>query len=105
MDKIGRDSSRFSNRTVPVNPVNFRPCKLFDEDPAYLSLANTETERRLAYREFVAQELDEGMLETIKSSIINDFILGSESFISQLKDKLALSKPRPRGRPSSRIKL
>ena len=73
--------------------------RILDYDPAYLSLANTDQDRQKAYRDFVVKEQDKNILNLIKKSITNDSILGSESFINELKGKLILSKSRPKGRP------
>ena len=68
----------------------------------YLSLANTDKDRQKAYRDFIALEQDKNTLELIKRSITNDSILGENRFIDELREKLAISKPRPRGRPKGK---
>ncbi len=77
--------------------------KVLDDDPAYLSLANTAQDRQKAYRHFIALEQDENTIAAIRKSITNDCILGSDSFIDELKNKLSLTKPRSRGRPRKSI--
>jgi len=76
--------------------------KLLDNDPAYLSLADTEKGRQDAYQHFVALEQDKNTLEQIRKSIASDSIFGSDSFINSLKERLSLSRPRGRGRPKIR---
>ncbi len=76
--------------------------RFLDEDPMYLSLANTDKDRQKAYRDFIALEQDKNTLELIKKSITNDSILGSDRFIDELREKLTISKPRPRGRPKGK---
>ena len=73
--------------------------KLLDKDPAYLSLAETDTARQKAYRGFMKSEQDESIVERIRKSIAGDSIVGSEGFIESLRERLSLAKPRPRGRP------
>lgn len=72
---------------------------ILDKDPVYLSLADTDEKRQKAYRDFIALEEDEERLGLIRKSIANDSILGSDRFIDTLREKLVLSKARPRGRP------
>lgn len=76
--------------------------KLLDSDPAYLSLASTGPARQKAYQDFIALEQDESMVEQIRKTITSDSILGSDSFIDSLREKLFLAQPRPRGRPRRR---
>lgn len=73
--------------------------KLLDKDPAYLSLADTDTARQKAYQSFMGSEQDESIVERIRKSISSDSILGSDGFIDSLRERLDLVKPRPRGRP------
>ncbi|MDI6704597.1 MAG: hypothetical protein QME40_08015, partial [bacterium] len=78
--------------------------KILDKDPLYLSLGDTDQDRQKAYHKFFAKPQDKKIIELIRKSIANDSILGVEGFITQLREKLFLSKPRPRGRPK-RISL
>lgn len=73
--------------------------KLLDTDPMYLSLADTDEKRYKTYRNFIALEQDKNIFDLIRKSINNDSILGSDRFIGNLREKIAFSKPKPRGRP------
>lgn len=75
---------------------------LLDKDPAYLSLADTDSARQKAYRDFLTMKDDENFVERIKKSMASDSILGSDSFIDSLREKISLAEPRPRGRPRKR---
>jgi putative transposase len=77
--------------------------KLLDPDPLYSSLANTDRGRQKAYKDFIALNQDKAVFDLIKKSISHDSILGSDGFINRLRKELALSKPRPRGRPRRKI--
>ena len=72
---------------------------MLDPDPMYLSLADTEEKRQKVYRDFIASEQDKNIFDLIRKSIANDSILGEDNFIDKLREKLALSKSRRRGRP------
>ena len=72
---------------------------ILDLDPMSLSLADKEEDRQRLYRDFIALEQNNTMIDIIKKSIANDYILGSDRFIDTLRERLVLSKPRPRGRP------
>ncbi|TAN59137.1 transposase [bacterium] len=76
--------------------------KMLDKDPAYLSLAATDKSRQEAYQAFMEQQQDENLAERMRKSIAGDPILGSDSFIDSLRERLSLARPRPRGRPRKR---
>lgn len=68
----------------------------------YLSLADTDKERQIEYQDFISSEQDKETIEAIRYSINKDYILGKNSFINEIREKLELFKPRGRGRPKNK---
>src|SRR3989338_1579089 len=76
--------------------------RLLDKDPAYLSLADTDTARQKAYQSFMGLKQDESIVWRIRKSITSDSVLGSDDFVDSLRERLDIATPRPRGRPRRR---
>lgn len=78
------------------------PIGILDEDPIFLSLADTERNRQSTYKKFLSTEQNEEIIKTIRQSIESGFALATDTFAEQLREKLALLRPRSRGRPRLR---
>lgn len=72
---------------------------LLDQDPMYQSLGRDDEERQMSYRKFASSEQSDQILQKIRKSIESGFAVATDHFIREIKEKLALAKPRPRGRP------
>jgi putative transposase len=79
--------------------------KLVDNDPMYLSLADTPQERQRIYRDFISSEQNQNIITAIRKSICNDSILGTDSFIAKLRERLNISKSMSRGRHKIRNQI
>ena len=70
-------------------------------DRNYLGLAESETERRGRYREFVEQGMSEKELDLLRAAVHRGHLTGSRRFVDEVEQILGRRiEPRPRGRPS-----
>ena len=87
-------SSFIINTTTKKDPLVDK-----EENPAYLSLGNTDKERSASYLKIVTSVLEEDKLKEIRNTLTGKQHYISERFQEQIKEKLALAKPKLRGRP------
>jgi putative transposase len=70
-------------------------------DRNYLGLAESETERRGRYREFVEEGVSEKELDLLRAAVHRGHLTGSRRFVDEVEQILGRRiEPRPRGRPS-----
>jgi len=75
-----------------------QPDDLVSAHPTYHSLGKNDKKRQKSYRALFKHEIDELKLEEIRVSTNQEWVLGSESFKTQIEQKLQRrTKPLPRG--------
>ena len=74
-----------------------------DLDPAYLDLADEETERRDRYARFVEQGVPEPELSLMREALQRGQLTGNQRFVDEVEQIIDVRVERRRpGRPSSR---
>lgn len=87
-------TSFIANTTAKKDPLIDR-----GENPAYLGLGSTEAERSASYLRIATSVLEEDKLKEIRHTLTGKQHFISGRFEEQIKEKLSLAKPKPRGRP------
>jgi len=74
--------------------------ELLDEDPLYETFGKEKVDREKEYRGFIKDGIPDDVLNHIRYSITSDHILGEDTFIEQLENKLSFKRRnRSKGRP------
>ncbi len=73
-----------------------------EENPVFLSLAETMQQRIKRYSDFVLELLDENKIEDIKISLGGQSNFASEQYSAYVKEILEMPKRRQKGRPRTR---
>ena len=92
-------SSFIANTTIQQDSIVDK-----DANPAYLAFGATAEERVKAYLSIATSLLEEDKLEEIRKTLTGKHHYISERFQAQMREKLALSQRRKRGRPRKIIK-
>jgi len=79
-------------------------CAWLDMDPAIEALADTESRRRLRYRELVGEAIDDQDLALIRGAAHRNQLTGSSDFVAKVAcDQGKLVPNRARGRPRKHL--
>jgi putative transposase len=75
-------------------------CNWLDEDPCYMELGKTRSEREICYRDWVGSSIPQGELNLIRTAIQRGQLCGSSRFVSLVEQSIGERiEPRGPGRP------
>lgn len=90
----------WSSRAVHAGEAPAGRAPALQHLPAYWALGNTPFDREAAYRHAMQEGLGEATLAAIESALRGGWVLGSDAFVSAMRDQVARPVlPRARGRP------
>ncbi len=70
-----------------------------EENPVFMALGSTHTDRLQRYKDFASNMIEEDKLSLIRKSLKGQSHFSSEKFLEQIQARLGLSQKKRRGRP------